>query len=68
MKGYYFIYTLYQNGRISIRDRPYPTLAAAKIARRQLYRHAKLQAIRQIRIGYQYGIPDPKDIDIKNHI
>ena len=69
MTGKYFIYTLYLNGRISIRDRPYATLKAAESAvRRKQKRTAGNPQIKDVKIYYQYGIADASDIDVKKII
>lgn len=68
MSGYYFIYTVYLSGRISIRDRPYSTFRSAQRARE--YFSSKLAAdptVKAVRIGKQLGI-DFADIDLKKII
>lgn len=59
MKGYYFLYIEYKNGRKSIRDRPYLTYEAAQRAR---LRRLKKPGVQAIEICYQVGIADPSAI------
>ena len=68
MKGIYFIFTRYKTGRVSIRDKPYPSLAAAK--RALTHRQAKLAgnpAVMAVQISYQ-NVSAIADIDVKNII
>lgn len=69
MNGYYFLYKIYRSGRISIRDRPYSTLSAARQARASAIKKLPGDSIiESIGIGYQLGLSDLSDIDIKKII
>ena len=66
MKEIFFIYTLYQSGRIKIRDRPYKTLSSARSA--QYRRQVKLAgntAVKAVRISIT-NKSDLSDVDVKN--
>lgn len=69
MNKIYFLYKIYQSGRISIRDRPYSTLSAARQARSGVIKRLPVDSVvKSIGIGYQIGLSDLSDIDIKKII
>lgn len=66
--SYYFIYTVYRNGRVKIRDRPYPTYRGAQCALKRILRKLSRDPdVKAVRIGEQLGI-DLADINLKKII
>lgn len=66
--SYYFIYTIYRNGRVTIRDRPYATYRAAEMARKYMLKKRNADPdVKAVRIGEQTGI-DLSSIDLKKLI
>lgn len=68
MSGYYFIYTTYEGGRVSIRDHPYHTLSEARRAQKlKQKRLADDPTVKSVKIGEQFGI-NLNNIDLKKLI